>query len=1227
MNAPIEALNAWADPALRFAWPMLWQSSLLIGLLFVLDLLMSRKLRPAVRYAFWLLVLVKLLLPPSLAFPTGAGWWLRTAKAAPAMPRPTAVVVTYGEYDLPVRPDRGTQVLFAPPRPRLTLAAWGFGGVLSVGLGLLSWMAARWHQVARNAYRAAAAPDRLSQLLPEPQRSVRLKLTDHPQSPAVCGLFRPVILLPRSLAEQLPPAQLRAVLLHVLFHLRRGDVWVNCAQGLLQIVYWWHPLLWFANARIRRVREEAVDDAVMLALDKDAETYAPTLLEVAKLALHRPLASLGLVGILESRSSLRQRIERLVDFRVPRKAGLTFTSICGIFVFSAVALPMGQVSNSAEDRTSPNAQPRILINARVIEAAKESADIAGIISGNRILDPNATGTLLKGLQASPGSQSLGELDVVSLGAQKSVIQLTHKCSIIKGYTCVEESNLTSRIMPQASIIEVGAVLNVEPIVLDNGHIQVTITATNTDFLGYADPSKLEPDYSTNSAGRQIPLAVCLPALQIKNVSAKAVLADGQNLLMIFPKGKPLSPAKPNMERERCVAQHIAEVEEQKGEKITLALITVTRESLLVPSAGDQAATNSPAPPGSTNAALLDQTTKAGRLVRDGKLLYEMGKLDEAGARFKLALKDDPHNRAALYYLNLVSEARFARVGQAHDGIVERWTEPVNRNLLSAPSPSARTNLVQPSQGRRRMLTKLEEIRFDSVSFDGLPLSEVVRRLSEETRKRDPEKRGINFLINQNMVTGLGSTNPLAPTLGPDGQPLPAPQSEQPDIADISIKLYPLTDVRLADVLDAIVKVADRPIKYSIEDHAIVFSLIRPDGISLFIRTFKVDPKTLIASLQLPLADSRNNPFGPINDNEKKRLERVGAALRDYFAKAGVDFDPARNPGKSIFFNDRQGMLIVRATPQDLHVIEAAIQTLNFVPPQINIKSKFVEVSDDDTRAVGLDWYLGNVLTTNTSTGGPGSVFSSTKGQVSTSILPSVGSALSSLSGILTDSQYRMVLKALQQREGTELVASPEVTTHSGRQAQCKVAEVRSVASGIDERALTPPGITSTNDFESSVYSTEQIEFGPTLDIIPEVLPDGYTINLSLVVSLLEFLRYEDSQTNRVTVYVNGKQKEITPPRPIVRTAQVSSQVNVWDGQTLVLWGLVSERTIAMKASVPVLGNLPGVGKLFRSESKSAQKRNLLVFITPTLIDPAGNRVHSEAEMPFARDKTPAQPPR
>ena len=60
---------------------------------------------------------------------------------------------------------------------------------------------------------------------------------------------------------------------------------------------------------------------------------------------------------------------------------------------------------------------------------------------------------------------------------------------------------------------------------------------------------------------------------------------------------------------------------------------------------------------------MDPKTKRHRLVQDGKLLYEMDRLDEAEAKLKLALKTDPHNEAALYYLNLVAEAKFGRDGK------------------------------------------------------------------------------------------------------------------------------------------------------------------------------------------------------------------------------------------------------------------------------------------------------------------------------------------------------------------------------------------------------------------------------------------------------------------------------------------------------------------------------------------------------------------------------------
>jgi hypothetical protein len=96
------------------------------------------------------------------------------------------------------------------------------------------------------------------------------------------------------------------------------------------------------------------------------------------------------------------------------------------------------------------------------------------------------------------------------------------------------------------------------------------------------------------------------------------------------------------------------------------------------------------------------------------------------------------------------------------------------------------------------------------------------------------------------------------------------------------------------------------------------------------------------------------------------MDVVQSAVRQFFMTMGVDL----NPPKNIFFNDREGTLIVRATMEDLDIIEAAVQVLNIAPPQVNIKAKFVEVSQSDNRALGFDWYLGNVLMNGGSMGSP-----------------------------------------------------------------------------------------------------------------------------------------------------------------------------------------------------------------------------------------------------------------
>ena len=154
---------------------------------------------------------------------------------------------------------------------------------------------------------------------------------------------------------------------------------------------------------------------------------------------------------------------------------------------------------------------------------------------------------------------------------------------------------------------------------------------------------------------------------------------------------------------------------------------------------------------------------------------------------------------------------------------------------------------------------------------------------------------------------------------------------------------------------------------------------------------------------------------------------------------------------------------------------------------------------------------------------------------------------------------------------------------------------------------------------------EPFEIGPVLDVIPYVLSDGYTVNLTLIPTLNEFVGYDNPNevlTSGLTLPAGAVVVPTVLPR--FRVRQVHSTVNVWDGQTVVLGGLVSDNVTSIKDKVPVLGDLPLLGRFFRSESKNTAKKNLVIFVTPTIVDPAGNRMHSEDEMPFAQTQFPSQ---
>ncbi len=183
-------------------------------------------------------------------------------------------------------------------------------------------------------------------------------------------------------------------------------------------------------------------------------------------------------------------------------------------------------------------------------------------------------------------------------------------------------------------------------------------------------------------------------------------------------------------------------------------------------------------------------------------------------------------------------------------------------------------------------------------------------------------------------------------------------------------------------------------------------------------------------------------------------------------------------------------------------------------------------------------------------------------------------------------------------------------------------------------ALTIGGLSATRSLQAQGIQagtsaiqpiTQPVETGPILDVVPYVLSDGYTINMSLIPSVTEFNGYDSPPPIPDVTSANLNVVQVPTVLPSFTVRQVVTSVNVWDGQTVVIGGLVSSSVQSQKDKVPVIGDLPFVGRLFQSQSKFTVKKNLMIFVTASIVDPAGNRVHSDDELPFAQNMIPTQP--
>jgi len=342
MDIFITLLNTTGKSFVQFAASMLLQSSVLIVVLLLLDFILRRRVRAVFRYCIWMLILVKLVLPTTLSFPTGLGYWFGEKLPAIADVHPQSVTSIATESDIAA----------AMPTASLTWQGLLFlvwlAGVITMTLLLVKRLFLAKGLIAQSKNASGKIVDILQQCRKQMavHRRILLRLSPVVASPSVCGLFRPTILIPQDLPAKLNSQHLKSILLHELAHIKRGDLWVSLFQTILQIVYVYSPLLWVANAMIRKVRERAVDEMVLVAMGEQAEDYPEILLNVSRLIFRRPALSLCSIGVGESKRTLERRIRHMLNRPVPKSSRLGIVGLIATAVIGAILLPMG--CNSSE---------------------------------------------------------------------------------------------------------------------------------------------------------------------------------------------------------------------------------------------------------------------------------------------------------------------------------------------------------------------------------------------------------------------------------------------------------------------------------------------------------------------------------------------------------------------------------------------------------------------------------------------------------------------------------------------------------------------------------------------------------------------------------------------------------------------------------------------------------------------------------------------------------------
>ena len=586
-------------------------------------------------------------------------------------------------------------------------------------------------------------------------------------------------------------------------------------------------------------------------------------------------------------------------------------------------------------------------------------------------------------------------------------------------------------------------------------------------------------------------------------------------------------------------------------------------------------------------------------MTEAKAAFADKNYERAQNLFESILHENPNHTVAADWLRRIAEqktkietaARETTRAQMLENVQSAWNTPrapgkIPPDLITERAP---TDTEIKTAALRE---KLDAILVPAISFQDADIQQVLLELSALCRKLDPEHKGVNLVA-------FGTTDvPLPPVT------------------------FSGTDLSMLELFNIITQMAG--MKYEIFLNIVHFTPLNYESPQQIVSAeFDISP-----AVGQRMAGAANS--GLID-------------VRGFFST--VPFPP----GSSAQYNSEFNILFVRNIPKHMDKIEMLLQHYNRrareeSARQVEIETKFIEVSQGVMDELGFEWTIGAagdvVNADRWSIPGGQKFFSDTlrTGEAVFNNYPgfaydSVGARLGGTPGELLIQKMKgtpanLIIRALERSSGSDLLSAPKIVTKSGETATIHVGEIHYYPTAFDvvieryaQASLVP-------------LDYEEERTGVMLEVTPELDTENGTINLKLAPEIRELAGFNEQHIATLWPFFTGgnnnaftisstnlsggdlqnilgtSQKQadrLFARRPVFKTRKINTAVTIEDGSTIAMGGLIKEELETFKDSVPVIGRIPLIGRLFRSEGERSIKRNLLIFVTANQIDAAGNR--------------------